>query len=80
MHADDRRTRFIALLVITLVFVVSMTALVYWAVNVASGEINSNAVRNVQTPIPSTPNKNMGNQGLETTFALDDDVTVSRIF
>lgn len=79
MHADDRKTRLIAFAVITLVFAVSMSALVYWAVNVAQGEIDSKPVLNVQTPIPSTPNESLGNQGIATTFALDG-VTASQLF
>lgn len=41
MQTDDKKTRLLALAVITLVFIVSMTVLVYWAVNVASAKIHS---------------------------------------
>ena len=41
MQTDDKKTRLLALPLITLVFMVSMTALVYWAVNVASARIHS---------------------------------------
>ncbi len=41
MHWSDRRIRFLALAVITTIFIVSMTALVYWAMNIASPRIKS---------------------------------------
>lgn len=41
MHAEDRRTRLIAFAVITIVFAISMTALIYWAINVATARISS---------------------------------------
>ena len=41
MQTDDKKTRLLALALTTLIFMVSMTALVYWAVNVASARINS---------------------------------------
>lgn len=47
MRSDDRRIRILALAMITLVFVVFMGALLYWAVNVASKGIQSRVFVNV---------------------------------
>jgi hypothetical protein len=81
MHADDRRTRLIAFAVITLVFVVSMSALIYWAVNVASPKISSNVAANSQAPNTLSPNENtQQTQGLRCTLSFDDGVTASQPF
>jgi hypothetical protein len=52
MQTDDRRTRILALVLITLIFVVFMAALVYWAVNVASPGIQSKVFVNVHERNP----------------------------
>jgi hypothetical protein len=52
MQIDDRRTRFLSLAVMTLVFIVFMTALVYWAVNVASPRIQSKVFVNFRHEKP----------------------------
>jgi hypothetical protein len=68
LRVEDRRTRLFAFFVITLVFVFSMIALIYWAVNVASAKISSRAIGNVQPTIPTFPNaSNLSTQGLATT-------------
>lgn len=41
LHADDKRTRRFAFIVITIVFVVSIAVLLYWAINTATAQINS---------------------------------------
>jgi len=56
MQTDDKKTRFLALAVITLVFIVSMTALVYWAVNVASPKIQSKVFMHIQSHNPLITN------------------------
>ena len=47
-EVDDRRRRLIAFVVITLVFIVSIAALVYWAMNVATARINSRITAHLQ--------------------------------
>lgn len=52
VQTDDKKTRLLALVVITLVFIVSMTALVYWAVNVASAKIHSKVFVHIPSQNP----------------------------
>ncbi len=56
MGTDDRRTRILALALITLVFVVFTTALLYWAVNVASKGIQSRVFINTHERNPLAKN------------------------
>jgi hypothetical protein len=37
VDVDERRKRLIAFIVITLIFIISIAALLYWAINVAAG-------------------------------------------
>jgi len=48
----DRKTRRIAFIVITLVFIVSVVALLYWAINVASARLNERITSQIQTLSP----------------------------
>ncbi len=41
LHADDRKTRRLAFVIITTVFLVSVAALLYWAINVAAAKMSS---------------------------------------
>jgi hypothetical protein len=41
LRGDDRRTRLIVFIVITLVFLFSVAALLYWAITVAAARISS---------------------------------------
>jgi hypothetical protein len=45
---SKRKTRRIAFVVITLVFVVSIAALLYWAVNVATARLNGRTIKQLQ--------------------------------
>ncbi len=56
MGTDDRRTRILALALITLVFVVFTTALLYWAVNVAPKGIQSRVFINTHERNPLAKN------------------------
>lgn len=41
LHTDDKKTRRVAFVVITIVFLASVAALLYWAINVAAARISS---------------------------------------
>jgi hypothetical protein len=51
---SDRKIRLIAFIVITLVFVVSVAALLYWAVNVAAARISARSTVRFQALLPRT--------------------------
>jgi flagellar basal body-associated protein FliL len=72
MQTDDRKTRLIAFAVITLVFVVSMSGVVYWAINVSSAEIPPQAASNPKIQAPIAPTESA-------TLTLNFAVTSSRL-
>jgi len=49
---SERKTRLIAFVVITLVFVFSVAALLYWAVNVATARLNEGNIKQLQALLP----------------------------
>jgi hypothetical protein len=49
---DNMRIRRIAFIVITLVFIISVAAMIYWSVNVAAARISSRLTANLQAPNP----------------------------
>jgi len=51
---SDRKTRRVAFVVITLVFVLSVAALLYWAVNVATAHPNEKSLEQLQAVSPRT--------------------------
>jgi flagellar basal body-associated protein FliL len=51
---SERKNRIIAFIVITLVFVVSVAALLYWAVNVATARLSERTIKQVQALSPRT--------------------------
>ncbi len=75
LHADDRRTRLLAFVITTLVFVGSMLALVGWAINVASKDLGSKSLQNVQTTSLLNLNASTRNQVSEIAFAFGDFTT-----
>ncbi|HJW66074.1 MAG TPA: hypothetical protein VJ507_04740 [Candidatus Bathyarchaeia archaeon] len=49
---SERKNRLIAFVVITLVFVISIAALLYWAVNVATASLTRRTTSQDQAPSP----------------------------
>lgn len=73
---DDRRKRRIAFVVITLVFVISVAALIYWAVNVAAARISSKLTVNFHALNPIKHGANYeANQPLSIIFQSERKVT-----
>jgi hypothetical protein len=75
LTADDRRTRLIAFVVITLAFIISVAALLYWAINVAAAHVSSRIMAHfdVLSPLATV-------SGKEAKLASEAFVTVWHLF